>query len=146
MILARGKPCSYESTSENHDVSIMSICRMLNKYVGWLFKYVEWLSQLENYRICVGKLRGHFCSCFFLSFFPLHSHFTDSVKYFGGVNYWMVCSLIMKVSWARQGNIKSKTKLNNNKVNKTWHELQGDILTVFLTQYWYVYKILSNVF
>lgn len=47
----------------------------------------------------------------------------------------MVCSLIMKVSWARQGNIKSKTKLNNNKVNKTWHELQGDILTVFLTQY-----------
>lgn len=40
-----------ESTSENHGVSVMSICRMLNKYVGWLLKYVEWLSQLENYRI-----------------------------------------------------------------------------------------------
>lgn len=35
-ILALKKSSSYKTTTENHDVHIMSICWMLNKYVGWL--------------------------------------------------------------------------------------------------------------
>lgn len=85
---------------------------MLNKYVGWLFKYVEWLSQLENYRICVGKLRGHFCSCFL---FFCHSHFTYSIRYFLVVSHWVDCSLIIREARMVKETKKAKKKKNLKK-------------------------------
>lgn len=93
-------------TSENHDAPIRPVCQMLNKYVSWLLKYVVWLSQLENYRLCVGKLRGHFL----FMFFSLLSHFTYSAKHFLVAN-WIDCTLIRRLQDGRSGQLQKQLHL-----------------------------------
>lgn len=119
-------------TSENHDAPIRPVCQMLNKYVSWLLKYVAWLSQLENYRLCVGKLRGHFL----FMFFSLLSHFTYSAKTLFSSQLNRLYFNKKTTGWSVRTTSKATPpplpdKTPHNKANKTWHRFWGDFLVGF---------------